>query len=134
VALALLLPHSPLAFESIESDQLTTPAAGGSGGISAAIDGRSGNTERESYTVGGRSALSGTRHGDAHRDRTQPQARPPIQKSKTIPGYMPATATSSSADWRQRPFVDHLADDFRLLDSRTQLGAGVALHAGLQRK
>jgi hypothetical protein len=54
LALALALPLTALAFESIESDQLTTPAAGGSGGISAAIDGRSGNTERENYTVGGR--------------------------------------------------------------------------------
>jgi hypothetical protein len=54
LALALALPLirlSPL--KALKAISLL-PRRGGSGGISAAIDGRSGNTERENYTVGGR--------------------------------------------------------------------------------
>lgn len=141
VALALLLPLSAAAFESIESDQLTTPAAGGSGGISAAIDGRSGNTERESYTVGGRLHYQArdtgmflvTEHSRSKAANTE------IEDNTWVHArYRDEFQRGLAAE----AFVDHLTDDFRLLDSRTQLGIGArftlaytenerAVHAGI---
>lgn len=141
LAFALTLPTTAIAFEGIESDQIGTPAAGASGGISAAIDGRAGNTERENYTVGGRLHYQArdtgmflvTEHsrGKAYdteiEDNTWVHAR-----------YRDEFQHGLAAE----AFVDHLVDDFRALDSRTQLGAGVrftldysenerAVHAGI---
>lgn len=141
LALALALPLSAPAFESVEGDQLATPAAGGSGGISAAIDGRSGNTERENYTVGGRLHYQArdtgmflvTEHSRGKAADTEIE-----DNTWAHAHYRDEFQRGLAAE----AFVDHLVDDFRLLDSRTQLGAGVrftlaysenerAVHAGL---
>lgn len=141
LAIALTLPLAASAFESIESDEIATPAAGASGGISAAIDGRSGNTERENYTVGGRlhyqardtGMLLVTEHSRGKADDTE------IEDNTWVHArYRDEFQRGLAAE----AFVDHLVDDFRLLDSRTQLGAGVrftlaytenerAVHAGI---
>ncbi len=141
LALALALPLSASAFESIESNQLATPMLGGSGGISAAIDGRSGNTERENYTVGGRLHYQArdtgmflvTEHSRGKAGSTE------IEDNTWVHAHYRDEFQRGLA---AEAFVDHLVDDFRLLDSRTQLGAGVrftlaysenerAIHAGI---
>lgn len=141
LALVLALPLSATAFESIEGDQLGTPAAGGSGGISAAIDGRHGNTERENYTVGGRLHYQArdtgmflvTEHSRGKADDSE------IEDNTWVHAHYRDEFQRGLA---AEAFVDHLVDDFRRLDSRTQLGAGVrftlayaenerAVHAGL---
>lgn len=141
LVLALALPLSATAFETIEGDQLGTPAAGGSGGISASFDGRSGNTDREDYTVGGRLHYQArdtgmfivTEHNRGKARDTE------IEDNTWVHAHYRDEFQRGLA---AEAFVDHLVDDFRLLDSRTQLGVGArftlaftenerAVHAGL---
>lgn len=141
LALALAFPLSAIAFESIESDQINAPAAGGSGGLSAAIDGRSGNTERGDYTVGGRLHYQARDTGMfvvAEHSRSKAEDTEIEDNTWLHAHYRDEFQRGLAAE----AFVDHLIDNFRALDGRTQLGAGVrftlaqtenerAVHAGI---
>ena len=124
LACALLAPVAASAFESIETDTLATPEPGASGGLRASIDGRSGNTERENYTIGGRLHYQAgdtgmfivTEHSRGKADDTE------IEDNTWVHArYRDEFQRGLAAE----AFVDHLKDDFRLLDGRTQLGLGM---------
>ncbi|MDP2227716.1 MAG: DUF481 domain-containing protein [Moraxellaceae bacterium] len=124
LAIALAMPLSVSAFESIESDRLAQPEPGTSGGIRGSIDGRSGNTERENYTVGGRLHYQA---GDTGMFVVTEHSR---GKAGNLEIENNTWVHAHYRDEFQRglaaeAFVDHLNDDFRQLDARTQLGAGV---------
>lgn len=120
----LCLPLSGFAFVSVESDQIGTPAQGVSGQGSVAIDGRSGNTDRESYTVGGRLHYQAGDTGmfllaDHNRAKADDQE---IEDNTWVHGgYRDEFQRGLAAE----AFVDYLKDDFRWLENRTQLGAGL---------
>lgn len=141
LAIALALPAAASAFEGIENDQINAPAAGASGGISAAVDGRAGNTDRENHTVGGRLHYQARDTGMflvTEHSRGKAFDREVEDNTWVHARYRDEFQHGLAAE----AFVDHLVDDFRLLDGRTQLGAGVrftldyqenerAVHAGL---
>ena len=123
LCLALALPAAASAFESIETDTIGPLPDGGSGGIGGAIDGRSGNTDLQSYTVDGRVN---------YRSRDTEMFVLAEHSRAKVDGNEVANSTWAHAhftDEFQRglaaeAFVDNLRDDFRLLDSRAQVGAG----------
>lgn len=126
LGLALVLPLSATAFESVETDAINTPDQGARGSISAVLDGRSGNTRREDYTVGGRVdyraretdmfALVEHSHATAFSGPVQEVE----DSSWAHAGFRDEFQHALAAE----AFVDARKDDFQLLDSRTQLGVG----------
>ncbi|HET8730815.1 MAG TPA: DUF481 domain-containing protein [Moraxellaceae bacterium] len=126
LGLVLALPLPAAAYESIESDTINIPDQGTQGNISAVLDGRSGNTVREDYTVGGRLdyraretdmfVLTEHSHATAF---TDPQ-REVEDSTWAHAGFRDEFQHGLAAE----AFVDARKDDFERLDLRTQLGAG----------
>ncbi|MDQ8037122.1 MAG: DUF481 domain-containing protein [Pedobacter sp.] len=122
--LALALPATAFSYESIESDTISPPVDGGSGNIRGAIDGRSGNTERVNYTVGGRvnyrsrdtDMFALVEHSRAKADDTEIE-----NASWAHLHYRDEFKRGLAAE----AFLDGHKDDFQLLDSRLQLGGGL---------
>lgn len=125
LALGLCLATSPaLAFMSVESETIGPLEQGGSGQLSAALDGRAGNTDRENVTVGGKLnyqagdttvfLLTEHNRGKAYDQETEDNTWAHARYRDQIQHGLAAEA-----------FVDFLQDDFRLLDARTQVGAGL---------
>lgn len=120
----LLSLSSPvLAYESVESDRINPPDQGASGDVRAAIDGRSGNTDRVNYTVGGRL--------DYRARETDMFALVEHSRAKASDTEIEnnSWAHLHFRDEFQRglaveAFLDGKKDDFQALDMRTQLGAG----------
>lgn len=129
VGLALALPVAASAYESIETDAINAPDQGARGSISASLDGRSGNTERQNYTVGGRL--------DYRARETDMFVLVEHSRAKVnLPGLGNQEVEDSSwahAQFRDEfqhglaaeAYLDGRKDDFQLLDSRVQLGAGM---------
>lgn len=124
LCLSLALPLSALAFESVESDSINPPEAGASGNIRAAIDGRSGNTKRSDYTVSGRTDYR-SRDTDmfvlVEHSRAKDRTSNEIEDNTWVHAHYRDEFKRGLA---AEAFVDGLQDDFRLLDSRVQLGLG----------
>lgn len=126
LGLALALPLSASAYESIESDTINAPDQGARGNISAVLDGRSGNTEREDYTVGGRLDYRAretdmfvlTEH--SHATAFSAPQREVEDSSWAHAGFRDEFQHGLAAE----AFIDARKDDFERLDLRTQLGAG----------
>lgn len=123
LCLALALPAAASAFESIETDSIGPLPDGASGGIRGAIDGRSGNTDRQDYTVGGRVN---------YRSRDTDMFALVEHSRAKVNGDEVENNTWAHIHFRDEfqrglaaeAFVDELRDDGRLLDSRTQAGVG----------
>ncbi len=124
LCLSLALPGITLAYESIESDSVNPPAQGASGNIRGAIDGRSGNTDRVNYTIGGRvdyrsrdtDMFALVEHSRAKADDFE------IENSSWAHlHYRDEFKRGLAAE----AFLDGRKDDFQLLDSRLQLGGGL---------
>lgn len=124
LCLSLALPTGALAFESIESDAINPPEAGASGNIRAALDGRSGNTKRSDYTVGGRADYR-SRDTDmfvlVEHSRAKDSANREIESNSWAHAHYRDEFKRGLA---AEAFLDGQKDDFRLLDSRLQFGAG----------
>lgn len=127
--LALSLPTAALAYETIEGDAINPPEQGARGSIAAALDGRSGNTDRENYTVAGRLDYR-SRETDMFVVAEHSRA------TVDLPGL--GTQETEDSSWAHahfrdefqhglaaEAFVDGRQDEFQLLDSRVQLGAGL---------
>lgn len=125
LCLALALPASALAFESIESDSINPREQGASGNLRAALDGRSGNTKRSDYTVGGRVDYR-SRETDmfvlVEHSRAKDRNDQEIENNSWAHAHYRDEFKRGLA---AEAFVDGLKDDFRRLESRLQLGAGV---------
>lgn len=124
LCLTLALPVAAFAFQSIETDTINTPEQGAAGNIRAALDGRSGNTERENYTVGGRLDYR-ARETDmfvlVEHSRAKAADLEIEDSSWAHAGFVDEFQRGLAAE----VFLDGKRDDFQLLDSRTQLGAGM---------
>ncbi|HEX6590892.1 MAG TPA: DUF481 domain-containing protein [Moraxellaceae bacterium] len=124
LATLLALPTVTLAYESVESDQINPPEQGASGNIRGAIDGRSGNTDRVNYTVGGRvdyraretDMFALVEHSRAKAGDTE------IENSSWAHLHFRDEFQHGLA---AEAFLDGKKDDFQLLDSRLQLGGGM---------
>lgn len=126
LGLALALPLSATAYESVETDTINTPDQGARGSISAVLDGRRGNTEREDYTVGGRVDYR-ARETDmfvlVEHSHATAFSGPEVEvedSSWAHAGFRDEFQHALAAE----AFVDARKDDFQLLDARTQLGFG----------
>lgn len=124
---ALALPLAASAYESVESDTLNTPDQGARGSISAMLDGRRGNTDREDYTVGGRLDYR-ARETDmfvlvehSHATAFSGPEQEVEDSTWAHAGFRDEFQHALAAE----AFVDARKDDFQLLDLRTQVGAGV---------
>lgn len=141
LCLSLALPGITLAYESIESDSVNPPAQGASGNIRGAIDGRSGNTDRVNYTIGGRVDYR-SRDTDmfalVEHSRAKAEDFEIENSSWAHLHYRDEFKRGLAAE----AFLDGRKDDFQLLDSRLQLGGGLrftlnhepdirAVHAGI---
>lgn len=126
LGLVLALPLAAFAYESVETDVINTPDPGGRGSIFAILDGRSGNTDRENYTVGGRLDYR-ARETDMfvlveHSHATAFSPEQEVEDSSWAhAGFRDEFQHALAAE----AFVDARKDNFQLLDSRAQLGAGV---------
>lgn len=122
--LALVLPATSMAFESVESNQIDPLEAGAHGSISATIDGRSGNTKRSDYTVGGRLDYR-SRDTDmfvlVEHNKAKDRSSSVIENNTWVHAHYRDEFKRGMA---AEAFVDGLKDDFRLLDSRSQIGVG----------
>ena len=123
VVASLLLPLPALAFLSAESDQLDTPAPGGSGLVAGALDGHSGNSDYQDYSAGGRLHYQAGVTGmflvgeyDSARVNDQSIA----ENTWLHAGYQDEFQRGLAAE----AFVDYQKNNFRLLDNRTQVGVG----------
>jgi hypothetical protein len=123
LALPVALPTAAHAYESIESDQINTPAQGASGNIRGAIDGRSGNTERTNYTVGGRIDYR-ARETDMFALVEHSRAKADDQEVENNSWAHLHFRDEFQRGLAVEAFVDGRKDDFQRLDSRTQLGGG----------
>lgn len=125
LALVLALPLAASAYESVESDTINAPDQGGRGSISAVLDGRSGNTDRENYTVGGRVDYR-SRETDmfALVEHSHATALTPEQEVEDSSWAHAHYRDEFKHALAAEAFVDARQDDFQLLDSRTQLGIG----------
>lgn len=124
LCLTLALPFSAFAFESIESDNINPPEQGASGSIRAAIDGRSGNTKRSDYTVGGRTDYR-SRDTDmfavVEHSRAKDSTNNVIEDNTWVHlHYRDEFKRGLAAE----AFLDGVKDELRLLDSRAQFGLG----------
>jgi hypothetical protein len=141
LCLSLALPGTALAYESIESDSINPPPQGASGNIRGAIDGRSGNTERVNYTIGGRVDYR-SRDTDmfalVEHSRAEAEDLEIENSSWAHLHYRDEFKRGLAAE----AFLDGRKDDFQGLDSRLQLGGGLrftlnqepdmrAVHAGI---
>ena len=120
---SLLLPLPCLAFLGIESDQIDTPPQGSSGLVSGALDGHSGNTDYQDYSLGGRlhyqAGVTGMflvgEYDSAHVDNQN------IAENTWLhAGYQDEFQRGLAAE----AFVDYTKNNFRLLENRTQVGVG----------
>lgn len=124
LCLALAIPLAASAYESIETDAINPPEQGGAGSISAALDGRSGNTDRESYTVGGRVDYR-ARETDMFLLVEHSRAEAFDQKIEDSSWGHAHFRDEFQHGLAVEAFVDGRQDEFQLLDSRTQLGVGM---------
>ncbi len=124
LCLALALPAASFAYESIESDTINTPAQGASGNIRGAIDGRSGNTDRVNYTVGGRVDYR-ARETDMFALVESSRAKANDQEVENSSWAHLHFRDEFQRGLAVEAFVDGQKDDFQLLDSRVQLGGGM---------
>jgi hypothetical protein len=124
LCLTLALPVTALAFQSIETETINTPEQGANGNVRAALDGRSGNTERQDYTVGGRINYR-ARETDmfvlVEHSRAKAGSQEIENNSWAHAGFIDEFQRGLAAE----AFIDGKQDDFQTLDSRTQLGAGM---------
>jgi putative salt-induced outer membrane protein YdiY len=125
LGLVLALPLAAAAYESVETDTINTPDQGGHGSISAVLDGRSGNTDREAYTVGGRADYR-SRETDMfvlveHSHATALTPEQEVEDSSWAHAHYRDEFKHALA---AEAFVDARKDDFQLLDLRTQFGLG----------
>ncbi len=112
------------AFMSVESETLGPLTPGASGQLSAALDGRAGNTDRENVTVGGKlnyQAGDTTMFVLAEHNRGKAADREIEDNTWVHARYRDQIQHGLAAE----AFVDYLQDDFRALDSRTQAGVGL---------
>ncbi len=127
--IALLTITFPLishALETVDSNSIALPAAGGSGQVEAALNGFTGNTTENSLTTGGRidylantTLMSVT--GEFSKIRADHQ-----QVVNT--GWADAHYTDEfKHGLAAEAFLDYLQDDERFLANRTQAAAGVRL-------
>lgn len=122
-AVLAALSAPSLAFVSIESDEIGAPAQGTSGQLTGALDGRSGNGSFQDLSMGGRlnyqagvtSMFLAGEYDNAKVDHHNVE-----ETSWLHAGYIDEFQHGLAAE----AFADYLKDDFRLLDSRTQVGAG----------
>lgn len=123
LCIALALPTAALAYETIENDAINPPPQGGTSSLSGAIDGRSGNTDRENYTIGGRADYR-ARETDMFVVVEHSRAKASdleIEDSSWAHAHFRDEFQHGLA---AEAFVEGRRDEFQLLDSRTQLGAG----------
>lgn len=123
LGLILAMPTIAPAFESIETDTINTADQGASGNIRAALDGRSGNTERENYTVGGRLDYR-ARETDMFLLVEHSRARADAQEIENNSWAHAHFRDEFQRGLAAEAFIDGKRDDFQALDSRVQLGAG----------
>ncbi|MCD6060194.1 MAG: hypothetical protein K0R03_436 [Moraxellaceae bacterium] len=121
--LVLALPLPAAAYETLEPDTINTPEAGGRGSISAALDGRSGNTDRENYTVGGRLDYR-ARDTDMFILTEHSRAKAYDQEIEDSSWAHAHYRDEFQHGLAAEAFLDARKDDFQLLDSRLQLGFG----------
>ena len=124
LCLTLALPVSALAFQSIETETINTPEQGANGNISAALDGRSGNTERENDTVGGRINYR-ARETDMFVLIEHSRAKAASQEIENNSWAHAGFSDEFQRGLAAEVFLDGKRDDFQALDSRVQLGAGM---------
>ena len=123
LSLSLLLPLPCLAFLSAESDQIGAPAAGGSALVSGALDGHSGNTDYQDYSLGGRlhyqAGVTGMfLAGEYNNARVNKEGL--AENTRLHAGYQDEFQHALAAE----AFVDFHKDNYRLLSNRTQVGVG----------
>lgn len=121
---ALLLPAAASAYQSIETDAINPPDPGGTGSISGAIDGRSGNTDRENYTVGGRVDYR-SRETDMFIVVEHSRAKAYDQEIEDSSWAHAHYRDEFQHGLAAEAFVDGRKDEFQLLDSRAQVGIGL---------
>lgn len=126
LGLALALPLAAHAYESVETDTINVPDQGARGSLSAVLDGRSGNTDREAYTVGGRIDYR-SRETDMFVlvEHSHATALSPEQEVEDSSWAHARFRDEFKHALAAEAFVDARRDDFQLLDQRTQLGVGV---------
>ncbi|MGH8493987.1 MAG: DUF481 domain-containing protein [Moraxellaceae bacterium] len=124
LCLALALPATAFSYESIESDTINTPAQGASGNIRGAVDGRSGNTDRVNYTVGGRVDYR-ARETDMFALVEHSRAKAEDAEVENNSWAHLHFRDEFKRGLAVEAFVDTRKDDFQLLDARTQLGGGM---------
>lgn len=122
--MALALPASALAFESVEPTRIDPLDDGAHGSISATLDGRSGNTKRSDYTVGGRLDYR-SRDTDmfvlVEHNKAKDRGSNTIENNTWVHAHYRDEFKRGMA---AEAFIDGLKDDFRGLDSRSQIGVG----------
>lgn len=124
LCVALLLPAAAFAYQTVETDAINPPDQGGAGNITAAIDGRSGNTDRENYTVGGRVDYR-ARETDMFILVEHSRAKAFDQEVEDTSWAHAHYRDEFQHGLAAEAFVDARKDDFQLLDQRTQVGLGV---------
>jgi hypothetical protein len=120
---ALALPTTALAFQSVETDAINPPEQGAAGSISAALDGRSGNTDRENYTAGGRLDYR-ARETDMFVLVEHSRAKAFDQEIEDSSWAHAHFRDEFQHGLAAEAFVDGRQDEFQLLDERTQVGIG----------
>lgn len=121
--LALALPFPALAYETLETDTINVAEDGGRGSISAALDGRSGNTDRQNYTVGGRIDYR-SRDTDMFVLTEHTRAKAFDQEIEDTSWAHAHFRDEFQHGLAAEAFVDGRKDEFQLLESRVQLGVG----------
>jgi hypothetical protein len=122
-AALIVLPLQSQAFLSIESDQIGAPQSGTSGLLSGAIDGHSGNTDFQDYSVGGRLHYQAGVTGmfvQGEYDQAKVNNQNIEEATWLHAGYQDEFQHGLAAE----AFVDYLKNNFRDLGNRTQVGVG----------
>lgn len=132
LCLALVLPLAASAYESVETDAINPPDQGGRGSLSAALDGRSGNTDREDYTVGGRLDYR-SRETDMFVLVEHSRAKASHQEIEDSSWAHAHFRDEFQHGLAAEAFLDGRKDDFQQLDARTQLGAGLRFTLNYER-
>jgi putative salt-induced outer membrane protein YdiY len=122
-AALIVLPLQSQAFLSIENDEIGAPHAGTSGLLSGAIDGHSGNTDFQDYSLGGRLHYQAGVTGmfiQGEYDKARVQSQNIEEATWLHAGYRDEFQHGLAAE----AFVDYLKNNFRGVGNRTQLGLG----------
>lgn len=123
LCLVLTLPLATHAYETLEPDTINIPEPGGYGSIAAALDGRSGNTDRENYTIGGRLDYR-SRDTDMFILTEHSRAKAFDQEIEDSSWAHAHYRDEFQHGLAAEAFLDGRKDEFQLLDARTQLGFG----------